>query len=129
MNYNINKKVAGTFEEAISKVTEGLKKEGFGIITEVDLKEKFKEKLDVDFRKYTILGACNPKLAYEAIQKEANVGVMLPCNILVQESLSGQIEIAAINPTASIGAVQNNELESLAAEVSMKLQKVIDGIN
>ncbi len=85
--------------------------------------------LDVDFRKYTILGACNPKLAYEAIQKEANVGVMLPCNILVQESLSGQIEIAAINPIASIGAVQNSELESLTAEVSNKLQKAIDGIN
>ncbi|MEJ7829073.1 MAG: DUF302 domain-containing protein [Segetibacter sp.] len=76
MNYNINKKVSGSFEEAIKKVTEGLNKEGFGIITEINLKEKFREKLDVDFREYTILGACNPKLAYEAIQKEANVGVI-----------------------------------------------------
>ncbi len=89
MNYSINKKVAGTFDEAIRKITGGLKEEGFGIITEIDLKEKFREKLDVDFREYTILGACNPRLAYDAIQKEANVGVMLPCNILVQESLSG----------------------------------------
>ena len=129
MNYSINKKICGSFEEAIKKVTEGLNREGFGIITEIDLKEKFREKLDVDFRAYTILGACNPKLAYEAIQKEANVGVMLPCNVLVQESLSGQVEIAAINPIASIGAVQNSELESLAAEVSKKLQKVIDRIN
>lgn len=128
MKYNLSKKVEGSFEDTIVKITEELKKEGFGIITEIDLKEKFKEKLGVEFRKYTILGACNPKMAYEAIQHEANVGVMLPCNILVQEFLDGHVEIAAINPVASIGAVENKVLEPLATEVSHKLKIVLDGL-
>jgi uncharacterized protein (DUF302 family) len=128
MKYNLSKKVEGSFDDTIKKITEELKKEGFGVITEIDLKEKFKEKLDVDFRRYTILGACNPELAYKAIQYEANVGVMLPCNILVQEASNGQIEIAAINPVASIGAAGNKELEPLATEVSLKLKRVIDAV-
>ncbi len=118
----------GNFEDILKKITEELQKEGFGIITEIDLKEKFKEKLGLEFRKYTILGACNPKLAYEAIQHEANVGVMLPCNILIQEALDGQVEIAAINPVASIGAVENKALEPLANEVSLKLKKALDAV-
>lgn len=129
MSYNINRKISGSFQEVISKVTEALKKEGFGIISEIDLKEKFKEKLNVDFRNYTILGACNPKLAYEAIQQEDKIGVMLPCNVLVQQHDNGEVEVAAINPLTSIGAVKNDKLESLAAEVSNKLEKALQTIS
>ena len=129
MSYNINRKISGSFQEVISKVTEALKKEGFGIISEIDLKEKFKEKLNVDFRNYTILGACNPKLAYEAIQQEDKIGVMLPCNVLVQEHDNGEVEVVAINPLTSIGAVKNDKLESLAAEVSNKLEKALQTIS
>lgn len=126
MEYNIHKTVPYNFDEAKSKVTAGLKEAGFGIITEIDLKEKFKEKLEVDFRAYTILGACNPKLAYEAIQKEANIGIMLPCNVLVQEHTDGKVEVAAINPLVSIGAVGNNDLQSLAEEAYSKIKAVIN---
>lgn len=128
MAYNISKKVKSDFDKTIYRVTEELKKEGFGIITEVDLREKFRTKLDVDFRNYTILGACNPKLAYEAVQQEDKIGIMLPCNILVQEHPDGQVEVSAINPMASIGAVKNDKLEALASEVSGKLQRVIDAV-
>lgn len=126
MNYTINKKVNTRFEQAVEDVTAELKKEGFGVITEIDLKEKFKDKLDVDFRKYTILGACNPALAYKAIQQEPSIGVMLPCNVLVQETENGAVEISAINPLSSIGATENSNLQSLAREVSDKLQAVIE---
>ena len=129
MSYNINRKISGSFQEVITKVTEALKKEGFGIISEIDLKEKFKEKLNVDFRNYTILGACNPKLAYEAIQQEDKIGVMLPCNVLVQEHDNGEVEVATVNPLTSIGAVKNDKLESLAAEVSNKLEKALQTIS
>jgi uncharacterized protein (DUF302 family) len=125
MSYNISKKIQGTFDEAIKNVTEELKKEGFGIISEIDLKDKFKEKLNVDFRNYKILGACNPSLAYKAIQQEDKIGTMLPCNILVQEHETGEVEISAINPLESMGAVDNPNLQSLAAEVSEKLKLVI----
>jgi uncharacterized protein (DUF302 family) len=128
MSYNISKQVSGSFKDTINKVTEELKKEGFGIITEVDLKDKFKEKLNLDFRNYTILGACNPRLAYEAVQQEDKIGVMLPCNVLVQEHTDGRVEVSAINPLTSIGAVKNNNLENLASQVSDKLKKAIDNI-
>ena len=128
MSYNISKKVKGTFEKTIYRVTEELNNEGFGIITEVDLREKFKEKLDVDFRNYTILGACNPKLAYEAVQLEDKIGIMLPCNVLVQEHENGEVEVSAINPMASIGAVNNSRLEGVASEVSNRLQRVIEAV-
>lgn len=126
MNYTISKKVNKDFQQAIKEVTAELQKEGFGIITEVDLKGKFKDKLQVDFRNYTILGACNPALAYKAIQQEPGIGVMLPCNVLVQEHENGEVEIAAINPMNSIGAIENKELQGLAQEVSDKLQLVLD---
>jgi uncharacterized protein (DUF302 family) len=126
MSYNTSKKVGGTFNEALKKVTEELKKEGFGIISEIDLKEKFKEKLNVDFRNYKILGACNPALAYKAIQQEDKIGTMLPCNILVQEHETGVVEVSAINPLESMGAIDNADLQSIAAEVSGKLKSVID---
>ena len=128
MSYNISKQVSGSFKDTINKVTAELKKEGFGIITEVDLKDKFKEKLNLDFRNYTILGACNPRLAYEAVQQEDKIGVMLPCNVLVQEHTDGRVEVSAINPLTSIGAVKNNNLENLASQVSDKLKKAIDNI-
>lgn len=128
MNYNISKKQQIGFQEAINKVTDELKKEGFGIITEIDLKEKFKEKVGVDFRRYTILGACNPKIAYEAVQVEDKIGVMLPCNILVQEHENSEVEVSAINPMSAMGVVNNERLSSLANEIGQKLQKVIANI-
>ena len=128
MSYNISKKVEGTFDEVITKVTEELTREGFGIISEIDLKDKFKEKLNVDFRNYKILGACNPSLAYKAIQQEDKIGTMLPCNILVQEHDTGGVEVSAINPLESMGTVDNASLQSIAAEVSGKLSGVIHGL-
>lgn len=125
MNYTISKKVNKSFQQALEAVTEELKKEGFGIITEIDLKEKFKEKLNVDFRQYKILGACNPALAYKAIQQEPSIGVMLPCNVLVQQKENGEVEIEAINPLSSIGALENSQLQSLAKEVSDKLKAAV----
>jgi uncharacterized protein (DUF302 family) len=126
MGYNISKKIDGSFDDAIKKVTEELKKEGFGIISEIDLRSKFKEKLNVDFRNYKILGACNPALAYEAIQQEDKIGTMLPCNILVQEKEPNKVEVSAINPLESMSAVNNINLQTIAAEVSKKLNAVMD---
>ncbi len=126
MEYHISKSIQGSFREAIEKVTAALQAEGFGIITTVDLKEKFKEKLDKDFRNYTILGACNPAIAYKAIQLEDKIGVMLPCNILVQEHPQGQVEVSAVNPLASIGSIENESLSAIGGEVNEKLQAVID---
>src|SRR5690242_7113684 len=110
MSYSTNKKVKGTFDEVTKKVIEELKKEGFGVISEIDLKEKFKEKLNVDFRNYKILGACNPSLAYKAIEQEKNIGTMLPCNVPVQELETGDVEVSAINPLESMSAVNNANL-------------------
>jgi len=126
MGYNISKKIDGSFDDAIKKVTEELKKQGFGIISEIDLRSKFKEKLNVDFRNYKILGACNPALAYEAIQQEDKIGTMLPCNILVQEKEPNKVEVSAINPLESMSAVNNINLQTIAAEVSKKLNAVMD---
>lgn len=128
MDYAISKKVTTSFNDTVNRVTSELQKEGFGIITEIDLRSKFREKLGKDFRNYTILGACNPKLAYEAIQKESRVGVMLPCNVLVQEHKSGEVEISAINPMQSIGVVGNAELNSLAEDVTNKLKAALERI-
>ncbi len=128
MSYNISKKVESSYDDTIAKLTGELKKAGFGIITEIDLKEKFKEKLDIDFRNYTILGACNPALAFKAIQQEDKIGVMLPCNILVQEHENGEVEVSAINPLESIGATENEHLKALATEVSDQLKEVIENI-
>ena len=128
MNHTINKKLSKGFDEAVQNLKEALQKEGFGVITEVDLKEKFKDKLNVDFRRYTIFGACNPALAYEAVQLEPTIGVMLPCNVLVQENEGGGVEISAINPLNSIGAIDNTKLDSLAKTVSEKLKMVVDSL-
>lgn len=128
MSYHLSKKIDGSFEEATTKVKEALQQEGFGVISEIDLKEKFKEKLQVDFRNYKILGACNPKLAHQAIQQEANIGVMLPCNVLLQEHDNGEVEVTAINPMETMAAVDNPNLSSLAKEVSQKLKTAIDNL-
>lgn len=113
------------FENAIEKVKEALKNEGFGIVSEIDMQEKLKEKLNVDFRKYKILGSCNPAFAYKALQKEDKIGTMLPCNIIVQEIGESKIEVAAVDPMASMMAIENQELASIASEVQEKMKKVI----
>lgn len=126
MSYYFSKTVDYNFDQAIDKITEALKKEGFGILTEIDVKETFKKKLDVDFRKYKILGACNPNMAYQAIQHEPNIGAMLPCNVIVQELENGKVEVSAVDPVASMMAVKNDKLGDVAKDVRNKLQKVIE---
>jgi uncharacterized protein (DUF302 family) len=129
MSYYFNKTLKNvTFDETIEKVTEALKKEGFGVLTEIDVKATLKKKLDVDFRNYRILGACNPPYAYEALKAEDKIGTMLPCNVVVQETMDHKIEVAAISPIASMQAVKNDSLGNIAAEIEEKLKKVIENI-
>lgn len=127
MSYHFTKKIDLSFDKAVEKVTEDLKKEGFGILTTIDVKETLKKKLDVDFRKYKILGACNPPFAYKALQAEDKIGAMLPCNVIVQEK-EGGTEISAVDPIASMSSVKNSSLEGIAGEVKAKLKKVIDNL-
>ena len=126
MNYYFNKTVKGTFEEVIDKVTQELKAEGFGILTEIDVTATLKKKLDVNFKKYRILGACNPPYAHKALQAEDKIGTMLPCNVIVQEIEEGVIEVAAVNPMASMQAVENEKLNNIADEITSMLEKVIE---
>jgi uncharacterized protein (DUF302 family) len=128
MSYYFSKTLKLPFEEAVAKVTEDLKKSGFGIITEIDVKETLKKKLNVDFRKYKILGSCNPPYAYKALQAEDKIGLMLPCNVIVQELSGGRVEVAAIDPVASMAAVNNPQLRSVGEEVRAKLKAVIDNL-
>ncbi len=128
MEYHISKTVKGTFDNVISKVKDELKKEGFGVLTEIDIKNTLKNKLDVDFRKYTILGACNPGYAHNALMAEDKVGTMLPCNVIVQEKEDGQIEVSAVNPKASMMAIENKKLEQLATDVTQKLRNVVEAL-
>jgi uncharacterized protein (DUF302 family) len=128
MSYYVSKKVKMTFDEAVSKVTEELKKEGFGILTEINVKETLKKKLNVDFQQYKILGACNPPFAYQALQAEDKIGLMLPCNVIVQEKSAGEIEVSAIDPIASMQAIKNPALEQVAVKVQSKLKTVIDNL-
>jgi uncharacterized protein (DUF302 family) len=125
MSYYFNKTVSLGFDEAITRVTDELKKEGFGILTEIDVKETLKKKIDVDFRRYKILGACNPQFAYRALMLEDKVGTMLPCNVIVQE-LDNGVEIAAIDPIESMQAIKNPGLGDIATEVQTRLKRVID---
>jgi len=125
MSYYFSKTVSYSFDQAIEKITEELKKEGFGILTEIDVKETFKKKLDVNFRNYKILGACNPHFALEAIQSEPNIGAMLPCNVIVQELDNGKVEVCAVDPVSSMMAVKNDSLGTIANQVREKLRKVI----
>ncbi len=117
-----------SFDEAIEKVTKELKKEGFGILTEIDVQATLKKKLNVDFRRYRILGACNPPFAYQALQAELHIGAMLPCNVVVMEKDDGKINVSAIEPMASMMAVGNSKLNSVAKEIQKKLEKVINNL-
>jgi uncharacterized protein (DUF302 family) len=128
MSYYFSKTIHASFEEAILRATESLKKEGFGVLTEIKIHEKLKEKLGVDFQRYTILGACNPAFAYKALQAENKIGTMLPCNVIVQELAKDEIEIAAVNPIESMKAIQNPELGAVAAQVTEMLRKVVEEI-
>ncbi len=129
MNYCFQKTLFdASFNEAIEKVTEELKKEGFGILTEVDVQATLRKKLDVDFRKYRILGACNPPFAFKALQAEINIGTMLPCNVVVMENDDGKINVSAVDPIASMMAVGNRNLEGIAIQIQQKLKKVIDNL-
>ena len=126
MSYYFNKTIPGlSFEEAIDRVTEVLKTEGFGVLTQADIKATLKKKLDVDFRKYRILGACNPPFAHKALQAEDKIGLMLPCNVIVQEVDGGSIEVAAIDPIASMEAIDNPKLIEIARQVQQKMKNVI----
>lgn len=130
MNYYLNKILKGkSFDEAIEQVTAGLKKEGFGVLTEIDVKETLKTKIDVDFKKYKILGACNPHFAYKVLQSEDKGGVFLPCNVIVEEHENGEVEVAVINPNASLGNIKNEKLDILISEVFQKLKKVIQNLD
>ena len=126
MKYYFNKTLHEDFNKVIDRVTEELKNEGFGILTEIDVKETLKKKLDVDFQKYKILGACNPPYAHKALVAEDKIGAMLPCNVIVQEISKGMVEVAAVNPMASMQAVGNLILAEIANEITAKLENVIE---
>ena len=128
MEYYFSKTLDVSFDEAVKVTTEALKSEGFGVISEINMHEKLKEKLGVDFKRYKILGACNPPLAYKALQAEEKIGTMLPCNVLVIEQGQNKIEIAAVNPVASMQAITNPSLGDVALEVTNKLKRVIDNL-
>jgi len=125
MEYYFSKTINGNFDNAVQKVTDSLKTEGFGILTEIDLKATLKKKLDVDFYNYKILGACNPPFAYKALLVEDKIGTMLPCNVIVQEKVQGQIEVSAVDPAASMLSIENDDLREIATEIRVKLQNVI----
>ena len=128
MKYYFSKTIAGSFDNAVQKVTEALKAEGFGILTEIDIKATLKKKLDVDFYNYKILGACNPPFAYKALLAEDKIGTMLPCNVIVQEKEAGQVEVSAIDPSASMQSIENKDLQDIATEIKARLQKVIEAL-
>jgi uncharacterized protein (DUF302 family) len=125
MTYYYSKTVKSGFDEAVDRITQALKTEGFGILTEIDVKNTLKKKLDVDFKNYRILGACNPPFAYKALQAEDKVGTMLPCNVIVQETADGDVEIAAVDPLASMKAIDNPALREIAETIGQKLQRAV----
>ncbi|RED16694.1 uncharacterized protein (DUF302 family) [Parasphingopyxis lamellibrachiae] len=128
MSYYFAKTVTGkSFDDVVDNVTDALKNEGFGILNDIDIRETFKKKLDKDFRNYRILGACNPHLARQALQAEDKIGTMLPCNVIVQQT-DGSVEVAAVDPAASMQAVDNSALKSVAETVREKLKRVIDAL-
>lgn len=126
MEYHLDAILHTSFDDAVAQVTEALKTEGFGILTEIDMQAKFKEKLGVDFKKYKILGACNPTFGYKALLTEEMAGVMLPCNFVVTENEDGSILVGAVHPIASMMAIQNPALETLALEVTEKIRKIVN---
>jgi len=128
VGYYFNTMLEVPFEEAVSRVTEALKAEGFGVLTDIDVKATMKKKLEVDFRNYRILGACNPGYAHRALEIEDKIGTMLPCNVIVQEHPGGQVEVAAVDPIASMQAIDNPALAGIAQEVQAKLKAVIGSL-
>lgn len=128
MKYYNAKTIHMGFDDTITKLTDELKKEGFGVLTEIDVKETLKKKLDVEFRNYRILGACNPPFAYRALQTEDKIGALLPCNFVVQQLDKDTVEVAAVNPLVSMQSVGNPALESVASEVSEKLTRVLENM-
>jgi uncharacterized protein (DUF302 family) len=128
MSYYFSKTVSGEFDAVVQKVIEALKKEGFGVLTDIDVKHTMKQKIGVEFHSYRILGACNPSLAHKALIAEDKIGTMLPCNVIVQDVGRGQIEVAAINPQAAMEKVGNRQLTDVAAEVAGKLQAVVNSL-
>lgn len=128
MSYYFTTTLDTGFEEAIEKVTEKLKEDGFGILTEIDVTETMKKKLDREMYNYRILGACNPPLAWEAIQSEDKIGTMLPCNVIVQEREPGKVEVSAVDPVASMQAIENEDLGEVAMEVQERLRKIIESL-
>lgn len=126
MSYYFNTTLNEDFEKVIDRVTEELKKEGFGILTEINVNETLKKKLDINFRRYHILGACNPPYAHQALEAEDKIGTMLPCNVIVQQKDDGTVEVAAVNPLASMQAVENEKLGKVAEDITEKLKNVIN---
>ncbi|MFO7977184.1 MAG: DUF302 domain-containing protein [Bacteroidales bacterium] len=125
MDYTINKKIIADFDSAIERVTEELQKEGFGVLSDIDMRQKFRDKLEVDFRHYRILGVCHPPSAYRAVQEDDKIGTMLPCSLIVQQSDNDQVEIAVIDPVVTMGFLENKELDEVAHEIREKLRRVI----
>ena len=128
MNYYISKTIEGTFDQVIEQVTDALQNIGFGIVTTIDIQATLRQKLDVDFKPYTILGACNPNFAHKALQMEDKLGVILPCNVLVIDQGNGQIEVAAMHPAELMYALNNPQLNQLAREVSQKMEEMMRGL-
>ena len=126
MTYHFSKKIGRPFDQAIADVTAALQAEGFGVLTTIDVKATLKKKLDVDFRPYTILGACNPKFAYKALQAEDKIGTMLPCNVIVQQGADGKVEVSAVDPVASMAAIENPALGEVAGTVREMLRRVVE---
>ncbi|KAA0679525.1 DUF302 domain-containing protein [Roseomonas genomospecies 6] len=129
MSYHFSKTVDMRFDEAVSTVIEVLKKHGFGVLTEIDVQATLKKKLDVDYRPYRILGACNPQMAYQALQAEDKIGTMLPCNVIVQQREDGKVEVSAVDPVSSMQAIDNPKLASIAGQVRVMLRQVVDEVS
>jgi uncharacterized protein (DUF302 family) len=127
MKYGISKKVNLKFDEAVGKVTDELKKEGFGVLTTIDVQETLKKKLDVDFKKYIILGACNPPFAYKSLQSEEEIGLLLPCNVIVYEK-EGATIVSAFDPMMMMALIDNNDMKPIAEEIKTKLERVIKAV-
>ena len=128
MSYHFSKTVDLPFEQAVARVTGELQKEGFGVLTDIDVRQTLKKKLNVEFRNYRILGACNPPFAYQALQAKDKIGTMLPCNVIVQEHVPGWVEVSAVDPLASMQAIDNPKLEPVAREVQARLKRVIENV-
>ena len=128
MSYYIGKTVDFSFEKTLERVTSALKDQGFGVLTESDVQETLKKKLKVDFRKYRILGACNPPFAYQALQAEDKIGVLLPCNVIVQETTEGSVEVSAMDPAEAMAMIDNVDLKDVAEQVRARLQRVLDSL-